>query len=419
MGPVELLRAHLEFEVEYRAAPAGKHPPAQEWATRQLETIARYKMLSEAQAVATGNMLLDAYDRLASAELRNGSSVLLKDIPVTELYYLAAFQRDAMRNIYPGVIAREIFWSGDIYCAGDAATRDALLARLALVEVEPGLAETSPDGWNILQCLAWIGDEVVVSHFASWHDVRMIWRPTPKQVEVTPSLAGTWRADPIAPATREAGWEMTDDERRRNLYSEGWCKLISPEQGVDTESPVSVGAPLDEVCTWCGRPLATILDLDVQTGDFAFLGLHGQQLRVPACRWCSYGGGIDPLFWRADATGEASWHPANGERPEIGAQYDDDNWADEPPWVNTPYALSAQQTRPFSSLVPDGDFSPNRLGGLPGWVQYPQHPRCPDCGKSMRFICQLDADEHGGWEGLLYVLLCAECGVAATVHQQT
>jgi hypothetical protein len=157
---------------------------------------------------------------------------------------------------------------------------------------------------------------------------------------------------------------------------------------------------MEAQCSWCGRELA------------------GNCLRIPVCRWCSFGAALVPLFWRVDMIGGAWWHEANGERPALNAQLDTSR-ENEPEWSRVQYIPGFEHTNPYASLVPEDDFDPNRLGGLPEWVQYPEYPTCPDCGRSLRFVAQLDADEHGGWEGLIYAFLCAECRVAATVQQQT
>jgi hypothetical protein len=38
----------------------------------------------------------------------------------------------------------------------------------------------------------------------------------------------------------------------------------------------------------------------------------------------------------------------------------------------------------------DGNI--NKLGGIPTWVQYPEFPKCPTCGRQMKFLIQLNND---------------------------
>jgi hypothetical protein len=56
-----------------------------------------------------------------------------------------------------------------------------------------------------------------------------------------------------------------------------------------------------------------------------------------------------------------------------------------------------------------------RLGGHPSWIQS-EYPSCPDCGKTMAFLFQLDAvcPGDGGetfGDGILYTFWCDTCRV--------
>ncbi|MCD8213421.1 MAG: hypothetical protein LUC34_05170 [Campylobacter sp.] len=68
-----------------------------------------------------------------------------------------------------------------------------------------------------------------------------------------------------------------------------------------------------------------------------------------------------------------------------------------------------------------------RLGGMPCWIQSAEVLQCPKCGKTMKFLMQLDTDlpcEDGselyfGSGGICYVLWCDECRVSAFLYQCT
>ncbi len=417
MDPVELLRDFLARDIEDALAPPEQRR-SDGW-ERKLAAIATYRTLTSEQAHAGARVMLDAYVECVRKERRSVRGVSLAAIAIEPLEWLAIFQPVAMRELYRAVIEHGIFWYAPIYCAGDAATRTALLDRLAFVEVEPGVIEATTEMSSLLEYLAWIGDDAVVLKFAEWRGYTLLWHPTPELVERNPSLAGVSSTIPLISTTREAGWELTLEGQRRDLYSQHWHGLLPAGGGSGSPAPVAVGVPMGMECAWCGRELAAIIDLDLHAPQLAFLQIEGERLRIPACRWCSYGGGNGPLFWRVNTTGEAQWCEANGPRPELGARYDDPTRSYEPAWVAMAYPLGPVRTDPYTSLVPDDDFISNRLGGLPEWVQYPEYPVCPECGKSMRFIGQIDADEHGGWEGLIYACICDTCRLAATVHQQT
>jgi hypothetical protein len=69
----------------------------------------------------------------------------------------------------------------------------------------------------------------------------------------------------------------------------------------------------------------------------------------------------------------------------------------------------------------------NRLGGHPSWIQDAEFPVCPDCGRTMSFVWQLDSDirtEAGdewlwGSGGLCYCFWCGPCRVSAFLWQCT
>lgn len=418
MDPVERIRENLAFNVKFHLTPhsAGS---MDEWAQHKHEAIAICKSLTYEQALEVGRVVLVAYDACLRRERDEHLTTPITGDSVEYMNYLAIFQPTAMRALYPEVLARdELLRYGEIFCAGDAATRDALMARLPLTEIASGTVAEYSEASFLLTCLAWIRDAAVVAKFAEWRDAKLLWRPNAAQIARDPSIAGQFSVTPLLGKTHEAGWELTREGARRNLYLDHWRKLVPVADAGDHRAAVSVGGLMNAQCPWCGRELAAIVDLDLRAPELAFLGLSGARLCVPFCSWCSYVGGNGSLFWRVNMYGGAAWHEANGERPAQGAQLDTYR-EHEPPWTQVDYIPGPEHSNPFPSLVPENDFDPNRLGGLPEWVQYPEYPVCTDCGSSLRFLAQLDADEHLHGEGLIYAFLCAECGVAATVQQQT
>jgi uncharacterized protein YwqG len=73
----------------------------------------------------------------------------------------------------------------------------------------------------------------------------------------------------------------------------------------------------------------------------------------------------------------------------------------------------------------------SKFGGRPTWEQRDETPTCPDCGKSMVFVAQLDSigfdagnvvgveDYIFGDVGLIYVFFCFEDGKTSSVFQCT
>jgi hypothetical protein len=214
-----------------------------EWAKQRHEAIATYRTLTHVQALAIGYILIDTYDICLRRERDEHLTKYLTTVPVVGLHYLAVFQPEAMRELYPDVIARDgLLWHGDLFCAGDAATRDALLARLPWNEIAPSVAEDITETSFLLTCLAWIGDDNVVAKFAAWRDVKLLWRPSAELIALNPSIADDSSVRPLTSVTYEAGWELTSDGARRNLYVERWRKMLPADGANACNAPVSVGS---------------------------------------------------------------------------------------------------------------------------------------------------------------------------------
>ena len=86
----------------------------------------------------------------------------------------------------------------------------------------------------------------------------------------------------------------------------------------------------------------------------------------------------------------------------------------------------AKQTRPPAQCIsvelepePATSSGKNRLGGDPRWIQSPEIPECPKCGKIMHFALQMDGcgSLSFGDAGMLYAFACPACKVTATVIQ--
>lgn len=101
-------------------------------------------------------------------------------------------------------------------------------------------------------------------------------------------------------------------------------------------------------------------------------------------------------------------------------------------------ALPLQETRVRLAKTParwqsqdwalaNGRENLNRLGGPPCWIQSDDYPQCPTCGKSMRFMLQLDSDlptaEGDDWlwgsGGICYAFQCGPCRNTAYLWQCT
>lgn len=252
---------------------------------------------------------------------------------------------------------------------------------------------------HLLLALAWIGDEVVQDAFHRWRDDPPEWVA---RLHVPPHRYA-----------EEAGWELTDEGYRRDLFAR-WCHpLVGPEDRAADGGIARVVAGHDEACRWCGRAMTTLLDLDLNSQSLTLLGHDGRRLRIAACDvCCCYG----TVFTSVGPDGESSWHGGN-RRPD----HLPDDSADWPRMPQGRLMLGKEPRHWLEAadwLVPGVRFS--QVGGHPTWVQDADYPRCPECGRAMPFVAQVsneDIDENS--EGIYYTFACGGCGVAAVNYQQT
>ncbi len=389
MDPVETLKGHLERWKQ--------RPFWHDWArvvAAASEALNAYRALSQEQAHELATYALAVFD---ASRGNYGDEGLAREM----LGDLAIFVPGALRGLYPQLIERELFWPGQMYLHADAAARNQLIALVE--ETMEGSYERS----YALKSLAWIGDETVQAQFS-------IWRRKPPTMW-TRSVSAPW---PIEENLKDAGWELTSEGKRRNLYYQQWRHLL-PEKQADNlglPAPVSAGSLHNEPCPWCGLKMAYIIDLDLRDPRLAFLGFSGERLRIPFCKWCSLG---KIIYSDIDLHGAARWSAANGPTPEYitdrtAGQYD-------PRWKEVHYTFGPLSDNPSEPLFSCMTLDRTRLGSLPQWVQYPEYPECPDCHQSMRCLGQFDPGDmmQGGDEGWDYAFVCAACCKAAVCHQQT
>jgi hypothetical protein len=221
----------------------------------------------------------------------------------------------------------------------------------------------------------------------------------------------------------EAGWELTADRNRRDLYlptAYESVRLDADEQARVHGSELTLHEPSEVRCSWCGRQLITLLRLDLRDQRLAFVTQYGSMLRIAICPWCST---YTTLFTNVDLEGASSWSDANEERPAILDKIPDDGSQIEmEELIQQPIALGAQRHTPYEAV---GRFmldepGISQIGGHPDWIQDAEYPVCPTCQRHMVCIAQIsweDFEEYA--EGSTYAFVCPEDGKAATVYQQT
>lgn len=305
---------------------------------------------------------------------------------------LACLQSGSLKPFHHRLIDREIVYPGLIYHDAD---EDCALRFVDLMRTSENRLRSN----HLLLCMAWAGNAEVQKAFSRWR-------------ESPPAWAADLHVPPHAYAD-EAGWELTPDGQRRDLFFRTVRPLVKSGDAANSLVGVSVSIPTDETCPWCERLLVSLFDIDTRSETAAFLGLGGKALRVTTCDVCCAFGTI---FSKNDGKGGSKWHTAN-VRPNYLP--DPSEWDAFP---ERPLVLSGERRHFMESaswsMVPGVSFS--QMGGLPTWVQDAEYPLCPECSKKMLFVGQISNEDFDQMsEGIEYAFVCRACHVTAVTYQQS
>lgn len=339
------------------------------------------------------------YHALDAAEITSLLQTVLSDADArkrslsTVLSCLACFQPGSLRPFHERLLQQQVFYPGVTFCGAFPETSHQLLRTIDHGRQQPLTL------YHLVAALAWVGDENAQRAFAQWRERPPSWV---KSLHIAPHEYAA-----------EAGWELTPEGTRRDLFCRIAMPLIKNEGVLPSEGPVHIGEPLSELCRWCGRPLTVLLDLDLTSETLGFLAMAGSRLRIGTCDLCT---GYGTIFTHCDSDGAVRWHEAN-----LRPKYLPGNSDSEDAFPRDVLRLGSGTRGCLESarwMLPGAICS--QVGGLPTWIQDAKFPTCPSCGKKMPFVGQIDMEdcvELG--EGLLYAFACATCRTAATTYQQS
>jgi hypothetical protein len=247
---------------------------------------------------------------------------------------------------------------------------------------------------HALVALAWIGDQAVVEQFARWRDDPPAWA---NKLFIPPHRYA-----------HEAGWEVTTDNRRRELCLSQCYQLLRRSSADTQASTVEVVVDAPEICPWCGRRLIYLLEID-RTSPFSLPG-RARILTCDSCSCFSEGLLAEHVFderpiWSA-ANQKCNFLPAEASR-----------------WPRLPVKalkLASTPRRPYLTCHYGGGRGGSQIGGHPSWVQDAFYPVCPACRQTMCFLGQVEiCDLVDFAEGTRYAFFCQDCGTCGTSYQQT
>lgn len=256
--------------------------------------------------------------------------------------------------------------------------RDLLTQHLARVAGRDALRTD-----KILCALAWIGDERVVELFAGWRAQPPVWASA---LHIPPQKY-----------SQQAGWELSPDSQRRDLYREVCYPLIRTA-APSASASVTVLTDRPDRCPACARPLTNLFEL-----------AGADKLFVPACESCL-----------SDLSGKVS---------EASAVWSVQHAAITPVSVSDGAGVRlprrslfpAESTRsPWHAAVDSLPTQHSQIGGHPAWIQDAAYPTCGECRRTMLCIGQIACEDvDANREGMFYAFLCQECATTASSFQRT
>lgn len=247
----------------------------------------------------------------------------------------------------------------------------------------------------LLLCLAAYGGEDVFHAFLELEKNPRPWR---KKLYVNPSFYATY-----------GGWSYD----KSGIYRETNFKKCYPMiKGTAKEkelSPVKIGTKTNERCPNCGCQMINLMEIDGRDSRLDFLGIHGV-IKAKCCPSCL--GYFDDVFCRYTLDGESELILEKSESTE---NYFTDSEVNELA-ANT-YVLGDAPVPLRYAADWEGGSS---IGGFAFWIQDCEIKLCPDCGKPMQYLAQIQWDTViDNMEGNTYIEICKDCKVISILHQQT
>jgi hypothetical protein len=209
---------------------------------------------------------------------------------------LAAFTDATIENCLRAFVKRSSIWPSLPFCRASSDLRDELIAKV----------ERDEENRNrILLALAWIGDSIVTELFDRWKKNPPSWRDS---LYIPPQ-----------DYSLEAGWELTNDGQRRDLYFHNCTKL----QRDRSHSPQRFQVIIDrkDVCPWCSQKRIDLIDF--VPSEFGMLDECREinRIQVTCYQVCT---AFEVIFGTFDESGNSRWSSLNSH-PEYLLD-DSENW---------------------------------------------------------------------------------------------
>lgn len=292
------------------------------------------------------------------------------------------------KELAEAAFAKRLFYPCELYKDASDDVVKAMLALLTDDNTDARLAN------GLLTCLAVRGGEEVFHVFAELEEHPMAWQ---EHLYAKPSVYATY-----------GGWSYDDNGNFRRTNFETCYPMVKGTSGERARSPVKIGLQTDEKCPRCGCAIVNLMELDGRDPRLKFLGIDGI-IRAKCCPNCF--GEDDVCTYSLDGESEISFG-AEGFATE---DYLGEEGIRE--LTGNTYVLGAHPVPLRYAADWEGGSS---VGGFAFWIQDCEIRRCPDCGKPMQYLAQIQWDTVLDYmEGNAYIEICKDCRKIVVLHQQT
>ena len=286
--------------------------------------------------------------------------------------------------------SKQLFHPGELYKDAPDDVIRAMIEMLQQDDIQSMLAN------RLLMCLANHGGEAVVRSFMELEQHPRKWRD---KLYVNPSASAAY-----------GGWSF---DSSNNVIKTNFDKCYPMVKGTMEEraqSPVKIGVRTSEKCTHCGSTMVNLMEFDGRDPRLDFLGVKGV-IKAKFCPNCIMWS--EDHFCRYTIDGESE--TAYEKEPYNTEDYMREEGIEE--LVSNSYVLGDAPVTPRYAADWEGGSS---VGGFAFWIQDCVVKRCPECGKPMKYLAQIQWDTVlDGSEGNVYIEICQDCKIMAALHQQT
>lgn len=303
--------------------------------------------------------------------------------------YLLTCHGIVSQEVARKAVKSKMYYPAEIYYNAPADVRDELIKKLLATE-------DSLEANRILSCLGMQGDDISLKTLLELDKNPLPWR---KELHVDASSYAQC-----------GNWSFNKYGNRIELGFDICYPLVKGKK--DEDNAVVVGYVREDVCPNCGCHMVDILSLDCRDSRLQFLELNGI-VTATCCPNCTCF--TEATFSRFTLDG--------GSIPICSKELIDDemenyiNEEDLKKLSENNFVLGKAPVPVFYGVLSD---DVNTIGGFANWVQDWEYTKCPDCGKTMKYLAQVHWDTvMDGYEGTIYIEICSECKIVSMHHQQT